>query len=69
MPKMKTHKGILKRVKVTKRGKVMRKKAGGSHLMSGKKQKVVRGLRGDLRVAKADERNVLRMLGNVKQAR
>ena len=69
MPKMKTHKGILKRVKVTKHGKVMRRKAGGSHLMGGKKQKVVRNLRGDIRVAKADEKNVLRMLGNVKQAR
>ena len=32
MPKMKTHKGTAKRFRLTKRGKVMRMKAGGSHL-------------------------------------
>ncbi len=32
MPKMKTHKGAAKRFRITRRGKVMRMKAGGSHL-------------------------------------
>lgn len=32
MPKMKTHKGTAKRFRLTKRGKVMRMKAGRSHL-------------------------------------
>lgn len=36
MPKMKTHKGLQKRIKVTARGKVRHKKAGAGHLMSGK---------------------------------
>lgn len=35
MPKMKTHKGLKKRVRVTGSGKVMRPKCNGSHLMSG----------------------------------
>ncbi len=32
MPKMKTHKGTAKRFRITKRGKMMRMKAGSSHL-------------------------------------
>lgn len=32
MPKMKTHKGAAKRFRITRKGKVMRMKAGGSHL-------------------------------------
>ena len=39
MPKQKTHKGLAKRVKVTARGKVKHRRAGGSHLMSGKNAK------------------------------
>lgn len=36
MPKMKTHKGLRDRVRVTRNGKVIRRKAGKSHLMSHK---------------------------------
>ena len=32
MPKMKTHKGTAKRFRLTKKGKLMRMKAGRSHL-------------------------------------
>jgi len=39
MPKQKTHKGLSKRVKVTARGKVRRRKAGMGHLMSSKNAK------------------------------
>ena len=39
MPKMKTHKGAQKRFRVTKNGKLMRKKQGGNHLRR-KKRKV-----------------------------
>ena len=39
MPKQKTHKGLSKRVKITAGGKVRHKRAGGSHLMSGKNAK------------------------------
>jgi len=36
MPKLKTHKGVKKRVKITARGKVKRSRAGKGHLLSGK---------------------------------
>ena len=36
MPKQKRHKGLLKRVKITGTGKVMRRQAFSGHLMSGK---------------------------------
>ena len=39
MPKQKTHKGLAKRMKVTARGKVKHRRAGSSHLMSGKNAK------------------------------
>ncbi len=36
MPKQKTHKGLQKRVKVSARGKVICKRPGSGHLMTGK---------------------------------
>jgi len=39
MPKQKTHKGLSKRIKITAGGKVKHRRAGGSHLMSGKNAK------------------------------
>ncbi len=45
MPKVKTHKGLKKRFKITGRGKVKHKRAGASHLMSHKPGKRVRHLR------------------------
>ena len=50
MPKGKTHKGIKKRMKLTRTGKVMRKRANRGHLMSGKSGKRRRGLRGNATV-------------------
>ncbi len=45
MPKQKTHKGLRKRTKVTAKGKVMRQKTFGGHLMSGKSGKRRRNIR------------------------
>jgi large subunit ribosomal protein L35 len=45
MPKLKTHKGIKKRFKVSATGKVSHKRCGSSHLMSHKSGKQVRRLR------------------------
>ena len=39
MGKQKTHKGLSKRVRVSARGKVKHRRAGASHLMSGKNAK------------------------------
>ncbi|MBI4064238.1 MAG: 50S ribosomal protein L35 [Elusimicrobia bacterium] len=35
MPKLKTHSGAKKRFKISKRGKVLHKKAGQRHLLAG----------------------------------
>lgn len=45
MPKLKSHKGLLKRMKVTGRGKVSFHKANAGHLRSGKGGKKLRNLR------------------------
>jgi large subunit ribosomal protein L35 len=45
MPKLKTHKGMKKRFKVSATGKVQHKRCGSSHLMSHKSGKRVRRLR------------------------
>ena len=45
MPKMKTHKGMKKRFKISANGKVSHKRCGSSHLMSHKSGKQVRRLR------------------------
>ncbi len=45
MPKLKTHKGVKKRFKVSANGKVSHKRCGSSHLMSHKSGKRVRRLR------------------------
>jgi large subunit ribosomal protein L35 len=45
MPKLKTKKGVKKRFKLTKTGKVKRAKAGGRHILSKKTRKRKRALR------------------------
>ncbi len=42
--KMKTHKGSVKRMRATRNGKIMVKRAGKGHLMSGKRGKRRRAL-------------------------
>ena len=45
MPKMKTHKGLKKRVKITATGKIRYKRSFSGHLMSGKSSGRRRALR------------------------
>jgi large subunit ribosomal protein L35 len=45
MPKMKTHRGAAKRFKLTGTGKVKRRKAFHSHILTSKTAKRKRGLR------------------------
>ena len=59
MPKQKTHKGLMKRVKVTGRGKVRRKRGFAGHLMSGKSGQRRRHLRQDAGVIAAEEKRIL----------
>ncbi len=45
MPKMKTHKGLTKRIKISANGKVRYNKSGAGHLMSGKSSSRRRSMR------------------------
>jgi len=64
MPKMKTHKGAAKRVRVTKTGKLMRGKAYSSHILTKKSPKRKRNFRKDGPVSSADTKMMNRKLGN-----
>ena len=63
MPKLKTHKGLAKRVRVSPNGKVKRKKAFAGHLMSGKTGNRKRTLKRTSLVSKGFTRSTLRALG------
>ncbi|UCD15371.1 MAG: 50S ribosomal protein L35 [Candidatus Omnitrophota bacterium] len=56
MPKLKTKKSLAKRVKVTKKGKMLRSRAGRRHLLSCKKRKRKRNLRNKGLVSAADRK-------------
>lgn len=62
MPKMKTHRGLAKRIKRTGTGKFKRMKAYKSHILTKKDRKRKRRLRHSDLVAPADARRVSRML-------
>ena len=62
MPKLKTKKALAKRIKITKRGKAIRAKAGKSHLLSSKARKRKRMLRKKGEVAASDMKMVKKAL-------
>lgn len=62
MPKLKTHRGIAKRFKVTKGGKVKRGSAGRGHLLGHKARKRKRKLRGPAMASKADLKTLKKLL-------
>jgi large subunit ribosomal protein L35 len=63
MPKMKTNKSIVKRVKVTGTGKIMRYSPGSGHLKSAKSNKTLRSFRKPKPVASGFARHARKMLG------
>lgn len=63
MPKQKTHKGLTKRVSVTGRGKVKRRKSFTGHLLSSRPRKRLRRLKQTAILPKAEAKRVLRSLG------
>jgi len=63
MPKQKTHKGLAKRVKITGRGKVKRRKSFVGHLLSGRSSKRMRRLNQSVVMLPADTKRTLRALG------
>ncbi len=62
MPKLKSHKGLLKRIRVTARGKVKFRKANNSHLRSVKTGNKIRQLRKKGYAKSGDMKRLERML-------
>ena len=62
MPKLKTNKALAKRVKVTKNKKVIRRSTGQNHYNSKETGAAGRAKKGDKRLFRADEKNVLNAL-------
>ena len=62
MPKMKTNKSVAKRFKLTGTGKVKRRQANKSHILTKKSQKRKRHLRDAQIAAPGDSARVRRML-------
>jgi large subunit ribosomal protein L35 len=63
MPKMKSHTGMGKRVRVTGRGKIVSQQVGMRHNLEKKPSTRTRRLTGRVEVAKADVKRIKRLLG------
>ncbi|MFG1953216.1 50S ribosomal protein L35 [Micromonospora sp. NPDC048830] len=63
MPKMKSHTGMGKRVRLTGKGKVVAEQAGKRHLLEKKSSTRTRRLTGTVELAKADVKRVKKLLG------
>ena len=68
MPKLKTHKGMKKRFKVSANGKVQHKRCGSSHLKSHKSGKRVRRLRKKSTLNVSAEARRIRSALHIRQA-
>ena len=63
MPKLKTHKGTAKRMKLTGSGKVTRRRAFGTHLLAKKSKSRKRAINTTATVSGSMAKNVKRALG------
>jgi large subunit ribosomal protein L35 len=66
MPKMKTHKGMAKRIKLTGTGKMLRRKAFRNHLLAHKQSSLKRSYVKEFQVSSGDAANIKKMLGTYK---
>jgi large subunit ribosomal protein L35 len=62
MPKLKTHRGANKRLKVTATGKIKRSKAFGRHILTKKSSKRKRGLKQATYVVKSEFKKMKELL-------
>jgi large subunit ribosomal protein L35 len=62
MPKMKTNRSAAKRFKITKSGRILRRHAYHSHILTKKNPKRRRHLRSETTVSPADTKRVKRLL-------
>lgn len=63
MPKLKTHKGTAKRVKITRSGKVMRERAYGNHILAKKSKARKRNIKTSATVSGKIAKNIKKALG------
>ncbi len=63
MPKMKTHKGTAKRIKITSTGKLTRRRAFGVHLLAKKSKGRKRRINTTATITGHTARNIKRALG------
>jgi len=63
MPKMKSHSGTSKRVRLTGSGKILREKTGKRHKLEKKPSTMTRRMTGLTEVSPADTKRVKRLLG------
>jgi large subunit ribosomal protein L35 len=63
MPKLKTHKGTAKRVKITGTGKITRRRAFGAHLLAKKSKGRKRAINTTALVTGGVAKNIKRALG------
>jgi len=63
MPKMKTHKGTAKRIKITSTGKLLRRRAFGAHLLAKKSKSRKRAINTPAIVSGGQAKNIKRALG------
>jgi large subunit ribosomal protein L35 len=63
MPKMKSHTGMGKRVKVTGGGKIVHEPAGKRHRLEGKSSHVTRRMTGVTEVDPVDRKRIKKLLG------
>jgi large subunit ribosomal protein L35 len=66
MPKLKTHKGMAKRIKLSGSGKMLRRKAYRSHLLGHKQASTKRTYVKEFEISAGDAGNVKKMLGSYK---
>jgi large subunit ribosomal protein L35 len=62
MPKIKTNRGAAKRFGKTGSGKIKRRRAFSSHILTSKNQKRKRRLREGTLVSKVDEKNIRKLI-------
>lgn len=63
MPKLKTHKGTAKRIKLTSTGKLVRRRAFGAHMLAKKSKRRKRAINSKAAVSGSIAKNVKRALG------
>jgi large subunit ribosomal protein L35 len=63
MPKMKTHRATAKRFRITRKGKVLHRKATGNHMLTKKTGSQRRRIEGMTSVAPQEAKNIKRLLG------